>query len=69
MILLARLSLAYARKHVLRTILTTVGIALGVGVLVGMHTANETVLAGFADTVDLEIARHHPSVSWRRCRG
>jgi putative ABC transport system permease protein len=52
MILLRQLSWPYARKHVLRTVLTTVGIALGVAVLVAMHTANQTVLAAFSDTVD-----------------
>ena len=52
MILLRLISWPYFRRHVLRTVLTTAGIVLGVAVFVGMHTANQTVLAGFADTVD-----------------
>src|SRR5262245_51691733 len=51
-ILLRLLSWPHARKHVLRTILTTSGIILGVAVFVGMHTANQTVLLGFSQTVD-----------------
>src|SRR5688572_27040177 len=52
MILLRLISWPYFRKHVLRTVLTTAGIVLGVAVFVGMHTANQTVLSGFAQTVD-----------------
>jgi len=52
MILLRLISWPYFRKHVLRTVLTTAGIVLGVAVFVGMHTANRTVLLGFAQTVD-----------------
>ena len=40
MILLRLISWPYFRKHVLRTLLTTAGIVLGVAVFVGMHTAN-----------------------------
>ena len=32
--------------------LTTAGIVLGVALLVGMHTANQSVLQAFNDTVD-----------------
>jgi putative ABC transport system permease protein len=46
------ISWPYFRKHVLRTLLTTAGIVLGVAVFVGMHTANQTVLAAFSQTVD-----------------
>ena len=52
MILLRLISWPYARKHVLRTVLTTAGIVLGVAVFIGMHTANQTVLLGFSETVD-----------------
>jgi putative ABC transport system permease protein len=52
MILLRLISWPYARKHVLRTILSTLGIALGVSVFVGMNVANESVLAAFSTTVD-----------------
>src|ERR1700722_16380389 len=52
MILLRLISWPYARKHLLRTLLTTAGIVLGVAVFVGMHTANQTVLAAFHDTID-----------------
>jgi putative ABC transport system permease protein len=52
MMLLRLVSWPYVRKHFLRTALTTAGIALGVAVFVGMHTANQTVLRGFSTTVD-----------------
>ena len=52
MILLRLLSLQYARKHKLRTFLTTCGIILGTAVFVGMHTANQSVLAAFHETVN-----------------
>ena len=52
MILLRLISWPYARKHLLRTLLTTAGIVLGVAVFVGMHTANESVLAAFHHTID-----------------
>ncbi len=52
MILLRLISWPYFRKHVLRTLLTTVGIVLGVAVFVGMHTANQSVLFAFSHTVD-----------------
>ena len=52
MILLRLITWPYARKHLLRTLLTTAGIVLGVGVFVGMHTANQSVLAALHGTVD-----------------
>lgn len=52
MILLRLISWPYIRKHLLRSILTTTGIVLGVAVFVGMHTANQSVLYGFHQTVD-----------------
>jgi putative ABC transport system permease protein len=51
-ILLRLISWPYLRKHVLRTILTTAGIVLGVTVFVGMRTANQSVLLAFSQTVD-----------------
>src|SRR5262245_59779918 len=52
MSLLRLISWPYFRKHVLRTLLTTAGIVLGVAVFVGMHTANQSVLFAFSRTVD-----------------
>jgi len=52
MILLRLISYPYARKHLLRCLLTTAGIVLGVAVFVGMHTANQSVLAAFHQTID-----------------
>ena len=52
MILLRLISWPYFRKHVLRTLLTTAGIVLGVSVFVGMHAANQAVLFGFSQTID-----------------
>jgi putative ABC transport system permease protein len=50
--LLRLISWPYFRKHLLRTVLTTAGIVLGVAVLVGMHTANQSVLFAFNSTID-----------------
>jgi putative ABC transport system permease protein len=52
MILLRLLSLPYLRKHPIRSLMTTLGIALGVAVLIGVHTANQSVLAAFYKTID-----------------
>ena len=50
--LLRLVSWPYLRRHLLRTVLTTAGIVLGVAVFVAMHTANQSVLAGFGQTID-----------------
>jgi putative ABC transport system permease protein len=50
--LLRLLSLPYFRRHVLRTLLTTGGIVLGVAVLVGFRAANRSVVDAFARTID-----------------
>jgi putative ABC transport system permease protein len=52
MILVRLIGWPYARRHVLRTLLTTAGIVLGVAVFVGMHTANQSVLFAFSRTID-----------------
>lgn len=52
MMLLRLISWPYARKHRVRTLLTTAGIVLGVGVFVGMHTANQSVLFALHETVN-----------------
>ena len=52
MILLRLITWPYVRKHLLRSVLTTGGIVLGVALLVGMQTANQSVLRAFNDTVD-----------------
>jgi putative ABC transport system permease protein len=52
LILLRLISWPYARKHLLRVVLTMAGIVLGVAVFVGMHTANQSVLAAFHQTID-----------------
>jgi putative ABC transport system permease protein len=51
-ILLRLVSWPYFRRHLVRTVLTTAGIVLGVAVFVGMHTANQSVLFAFSRTVD-----------------
>jgi putative ABC transport system permease protein len=51
-ILLKLISWPYVRKHALRWLLTMAGIVLGVAVFVGMHTANQSVLYAFRQTVD-----------------
>jgi putative ABC transport system permease protein len=52
MILLRLITWPYVRKHLLRSVLTTAGIVLGVALLVGMQTANRSVLRAFNQTVD-----------------
>jgi putative ABC transport system permease protein len=52
MILLKLLSWQYASRHLLRSVLTTAGIVLGVSVFVGMHIANQSVLYVFHQTID-----------------
>ncbi len=52
MILLRLISWPYTRRHLARTILTMAGIVLGVGVFLGMHTANQSVLFALHQTVD-----------------
>ncbi len=52
MILLKLISWPYIRKHLLRWMLTIAGIVLGVAVFLGMHTANQSVLYAFRQTVD-----------------
>jgi putative ABC transport system permease protein len=51
-ILLRLISWPYVRRHLLRTALTVAGIVLGVAVFVAMHTANQSVLAAFSQTID-----------------
>jgi len=46
------ISWPYVRRHVLRTALTVAGIVLGVGLFVAMHTANQSVLSAFSQTID-----------------
>jgi putative ABC transport system permease protein len=52
MVLLRLISWHYVRRHLVRSLLTTAGIILGVAVFVGMHTANQSVLYAFYKTVD-----------------
>jgi putative ABC transport system permease protein len=52
MILLRLISWQYVRKHKFRWFLTIMGIAIGIAVLVGMHTANQSVLFAFQRTID-----------------
>jgi putative ABC transport system permease protein len=52
MMLLRLITWPYVRQHLLRCLLTTAGIVLGVAVFVGMHTANQSVLFAFNRTVD-----------------
>jgi putative ABC transport system permease protein len=52
MILLKLISWPYARQHLPRWLLTLAGIVLGVAVFVGIHTANQSVVYAFHQTVD-----------------
>jgi len=50
--LLTLISWPYLRRHLVRTVLTILGIVLGVAVFVAMHTANQAVFFAFERTVD-----------------
>lgn len=50
--LLQLITWPYVRRHKVRTLLTTLGIVLGVAVFIGMHTANQSVLFAFHKTID-----------------
>jgi putative ABC transport system permease protein len=50
--LFALISWPYVRKHAVRSLLTLIGIVIGISVFVAMHGANESVFNGFRDTVD-----------------
>jgi putative ABC transport system permease protein len=50
--LLRLISWPYLRKHAVRSLLTVLGIILGVAVFVAMHTANQAVFFAFERTVD-----------------
>ena len=52
MSLLRLITWPYLKKHAVRSLLTVVGIVLGVAVFVAMHTANEAVFYAFERTVD-----------------
>lgn len=63
MMLLKLITWPYVRKHLLRCVLTTAGIVLGVAVFVAMHTANQSVLYAFNRTVDRIAGRTQLQVS------
>ena len=63
MMLLKLITWPYVRKHLLRSVLTTLGIVLGVAVFVAMHTANQSVLYAFNRTVDRIAGRTQLQVS------
>lgn len=50
--LLRLISWPYLKRHVVRSLLTVIGIVLGVAVFVAMHTANQAVFFAFERTVD-----------------
>lgn len=52
MILFRLISWPYFRNHIGRSLLTVVGISIGVAVFVAMHAANDSVFGAFQQTVD-----------------
>src|SRR5215472_9929754 len=52
MMLLRLISWPYARKHRLRSLLTTLGIALGVAIFAGMHALGASVVSALNTTID-----------------
>ena len=63
MILLRLISWPYVRKHLLRSVLTTAGIVLGVALLVAMQSANQSVMRSFNQTVDRIAGKAQLTVS------
>src|ERR1035437_1601179 len=61
--LLRLISWPYVRKHLLRSVLTTAGIVLGVALLVGMQAADQSVLGAFNRTVDRIAGKAQLTVS------
>ena len=55
--LLRRLSFRSVRAHPGRTVLTLAGVALGVGVFLGIRLANQGTLAGFRNTFNAVAGR------------
>lgn len=77
MILLKLISWPYVRQHLPRWLLTIAGIVLGVAVFVGIHTANQSVVYAFRQTVDhiagstqLQVSAKRASMKmfWTGCR-
>lgn len=59
----------YARKHALRSLLTLIGIVIGVAVFVSMHVANQSVMGSFktainriAGATELQISAGEPGM-------
>ncbi len=52
MILLRLISWPHVRKHAVRSLLTLLGIVIGVAVFVSMHLANRSVFGAFQETVN-----------------
>lgn len=52
MILLRLISWPYLRRHLIRSVLTLAGVALGVALYVGIHAANRAVLASLSETIE-----------------
>lgn len=52
MMLLRLISWPYVRKHRLRSLLTTMGIVLGVAIFAGMHAVGDSVLSALNVTID-----------------
>lgn len=63
MILLRLISWQYVRKHRLRSLLTTIGIVLGVAIFVGMHAAGASVLSALSTTIDRIAGKTHLQVT------
>ena len=61
--LIRLVTLPYVRRHGLRAALTVAGVALGVAVLVGIRTANSSVVRGFERTVAAIAGRTELQVS------
>jgi putative ABC transport system permease protein len=62
-ILLRLISWPYVRRHLVRVLLTMLGIVLGVAVFIGMYGANRAVLDGLTRTVDRVAGKAQLQVS------
>ncbi|MFA6147458.1 MAG: FtsX-like permease family protein [bacterium] len=61
--LLAHLSLSYVRRHLAKTLLTLIAVAVGVATFSGIRTAHQALDRGIRDTVDRMAGKAHLQVT------
>lgn len=61
--LLAHLSLSYARRHLAKTLLTLLAVAIGVATFSSVRTAHHALASGIRDTVDRMAGKAHLQIT------